>query len=160
MTTQGSSGRGIDLTSHPEHQFASWVSRASDAQDAQDTSNNFCWWGQIRCYSGCTNPTLFLAMFPPVVAKCTPGAFTLHFAFINFFLINSLMYHFPYSVYYLFPRHCCSLLELSHLLFPAWYTLFSLPVYFGFLIVVVACLWAFRFWAAIPKEFPLSFHRS
>ena len=42
MTTRGSSGRGVDPTSHPERQFASRASRASDAQDAQDASNNFC----------------------------------------------------------------------------------------------------------------------
>ena len=42
MTTRGSSGRGVDPTSHPERRFASRVSRASDAQDAQDASNNFC----------------------------------------------------------------------------------------------------------------------
>ena len=42
VTTQGSSGRGVNSTSHPERQFASGVSRSSDAQDAQDASNNFC----------------------------------------------------------------------------------------------------------------------
>ena len=44
LTTRGSSGRGVDPTSHPDPQFASLASRASDEQDAQDGSNNFCWW--------------------------------------------------------------------------------------------------------------------
>ena len=42
ITTRGSSGRGVDPTSHPERQFASRASRASDAGDGHDASNNFC----------------------------------------------------------------------------------------------------------------------
>ena len=41
MTTQGSSGRSVNPTSHLESQFASRASSASDVQGAQEASNNF-----------------------------------------------------------------------------------------------------------------------
>ena len=53
-----------------------------------------------------------------------------------------------------------SFLTLAASFFAAWYTLFSLAVYFGFLAVAVNCSRAFRFWATVPKEFPLSFRLS
>ena len=52
-------------------------------------------------------------MFPSVVTECTPRALTFCLAFINLFLVNSLVGRVPYSVYDLFPGCCCLLFDLS-----------------------------------------------
>ena len=112
---------------------------------------------RIGCDSGRTHRNVFLAMFPPLVAKYTPRALTLYFTFINCFLVNSLVCSLSYSVYDLASWHCCSLLELRCLLFCCLEYPFRFVVKFRFLTTAVVCSGAFPFWATLPKEFPLSF---
>ena len=59
-----------------------------------------------------------------------------------------------------FPGVAVSSFALTASFFAAKSNLFSLAVYFGFLAVAVAFSGAFRFWATVPKEFPLSYHLS
>src|SRR6201995_1553181 len=48
-----------------------------------------------------------------MVAECTLCTLTFCFALINFFLVNSLVCRFPYSVYYFLSGRCCFLFDLS-----------------------------------------------
>ena len=81
-------------------------------------------------------------------------------AFINFFLVNPLVCHLPYLVHDLYSGCCLSLLDLSGLLFHCLVYLFLFSGILWFLATAIACLGAFRYWAVVPKEFPLSFRRS
>ena len=114
----------------------------------------------IRGHSGRTNRNVFLAMFPSVVTECTSRALTFCLAFINFFLVNSLVCRLPYLVYDLFPGRCCFLFDLSRRLFCS----LEYPFLFSGILWFLSrrrCLFgAYLFWATVPKEFPLSFRRS
>ena len=114
----------------------------------------------IKCYFGHTNPKVFLAMFPTVVTDSISHALTFCSAFIDFFLVNSLVCCLPYLGYDLSPGCCWFLFDLSRRLFCCLVYPFIFGGILWFLSCCVACWGAFRFWATVPKEFPLSFRLS
>ena len=99
-------------------------------------------------------------MFPSVVVECTPRTLTFCLAFINLLLVNSLLCLFHTRCIIFYRGAAVSFLTLAASFFAAWYTLFSVAVYFGFLAIAVTCSGAFHFWATGPKEFPLSLRHS